>query len=393
MNVRTEPQRGFKLEPVHPKPEQAHTMPYAPAVHIVGACDLMFLSGATPSPLYHKHPHVEAEHVHPHSIEEQTARAMEAIKSILDHTGATWRDVVKVTKYLTDFREADLDALVEGGGARRVVAAEADAPRANARGVEIAPRGDVVQHRFHRHFVVAADRKVVLRLALAGTLEHQRRDAAREKRRFVGIGFLLGRVEPDRHRHHRRLFDADRLAQNPCERPALVGNFDALAGWTQMRQRRLPAFNLFFVRGLHLRLVLHEQERREMIVDAGALQTFAGGEKMLGGKRLAAELLVMRAARRPGAAPIVIRRHRAGHLLEIGQHYAVGDKARAPMRDCGLEQGIGRHALFSWAGDYAPRRYHGMKCRVHQFTSNSKLTPKAASSRTPTKASLWCCLL
>ena len=107
MNVRTEPQRGFKLEPVHPKPEEAHTMPYAPAVHIVGACDLMFLSGATSSPLYHKHPHVEAEHVHPHSIEEQTMRAMEAIKSILDHTGATWRDVVKVTKYLTDFSEAD----------------------------------------------------------------------------------------------------------------------------------------------------------------------------------------------------------------------------------------------------------------------------------------------
>ena len=82
-------------------------MPYAPAVHIVGACDLMFLSGATPSPLYHKHPHVDAEHVHPHSIEEQTKRAMEAIKSILDHTGASWRDVVKVTKYFTDFREAD----------------------------------------------------------------------------------------------------------------------------------------------------------------------------------------------------------------------------------------------------------------------------------------------
>jgi 2-iminobutanoate/2-iminopropanoate deaminase len=107
MNVSAKPERSFKLEPVHPKPEEAHTMPYAPAVHIVGACDLMFLSGATPSPLYHKHPHVEAEHVHPHSIEEQTKRAMEAIKSILDKTGASWRDVVKVTKYLTDFREAD----------------------------------------------------------------------------------------------------------------------------------------------------------------------------------------------------------------------------------------------------------------------------------------------
>src|SRR5665647_2796063 len=91
MNVNAKPQSGFTLEPVHPKPEQAHTMPYAPAVHIVGACDLIFLSGATPSPLYHKHPHVEAEHVHPHSIEEQTTQAMEAIKSILDHTGASWR--------------------------------------------------------------------------------------------------------------------------------------------------------------------------------------------------------------------------------------------------------------------------------------------------------------
>ena len=107
MNINAKPSPGFTLEPVHPKPEQARTMPYAPAVHIVGACDLMFLSGATPSPLYHQHPHVDAEHVHPHSIEEQTDRAMEAIKSILDHVGADWRDVVKVTKYLTDFREAD----------------------------------------------------------------------------------------------------------------------------------------------------------------------------------------------------------------------------------------------------------------------------------------------
>ena len=107
MTVMTKPQQSVRLEPVHPKPEEAHTMPYAPAVRIVGACDLMFLSGATPSPLYHKHPHVDAEHVHPHSIEEQTTRAMEAIKSILDEVGAGWRDVVKVTKYLTDFRDAD----------------------------------------------------------------------------------------------------------------------------------------------------------------------------------------------------------------------------------------------------------------------------------------------
>jgi enamine deaminase RidA (YjgF/YER057c/UK114 family) len=88
-------------------PEQADKMPYAPAVKIVGACDLMFISGATASPLYHHHPHRDEEHIHPHSIEEQTRNAMEAIKSILGHVGASWRDVVKITKYLTDMRECD----------------------------------------------------------------------------------------------------------------------------------------------------------------------------------------------------------------------------------------------------------------------------------------------
>src|SRR4029453_11138852 len=107
MTVMSKPQQSVRLEPGHPKPEKAHTMPYAPAVRIVGACDLMFLSGATPSPLYHKHPHVEEEHVHPHSIEEQTTRAMETIKLILNDVWAGWRDVVKITKYLTDFRDAD----------------------------------------------------------------------------------------------------------------------------------------------------------------------------------------------------------------------------------------------------------------------------------------------
>ena len=92
---------------VHPRPEEAYKMPYAPAVKIVGACNLMFISGATASALYHHHPHRDEEHIHPHSIEEQTKNAMEAIKLIFDVEGATWRDVVKVTKYLTDMRDAD----------------------------------------------------------------------------------------------------------------------------------------------------------------------------------------------------------------------------------------------------------------------------------------------
>jgi enamine deaminase RidA (YjgF/YER057c/UK114 family) len=32
---------------------------------------------------------------------------MDSIKSILDSVGASWRDIVKVTKYLTDIRDFD----------------------------------------------------------------------------------------------------------------------------------------------------------------------------------------------------------------------------------------------------------------------------------------------
>ena len=67
MNVNAKPSSTFKLEAVHPDPSQAYKMPYAPAIKIVGACDLMFLSGATASPLYHNHPHQDHEHVHPHA--------------------------------------------------------------------------------------------------------------------------------------------------------------------------------------------------------------------------------------------------------------------------------------------------------------------------------------
>jgi enamine deaminase RidA (YjgF/YER057c/UK114 family) len=107
MTVMSKPKPGFTLQPVQPKPEQAHIMPYAPAVRIVGACDLMFLSGVTPSPLYHRHPHVDSEHRHPADIGEQTRRAMAAAKEVLDSVGAGWTDVVKITKYLTDIRDAD----------------------------------------------------------------------------------------------------------------------------------------------------------------------------------------------------------------------------------------------------------------------------------------------
>ena len=105
---------AFKTSPSNPAigqiqtvPERVSDMPYAPAIRIEAPGDMLFISGATPSPLYHKHPHELHEHNHPVGIAAQTRLAMDNIKTILDHQRLTWTDVVKVTKYLTDMRDMD----------------------------------------------------------------------------------------------------------------------------------------------------------------------------------------------------------------------------------------------------------------------------------------------
>jgi enamine deaminase RidA (YjgF/YER057c/UK114 family) len=90
---------------IHTEPDRIADMPYAPAIRVTSPGDLLFISGATASPLYHRHPHVDEDHDHPNDVREQTRRAMRSIKSILDHQGLTWTDVVKVVRYFTDMRD------------------------------------------------------------------------------------------------------------------------------------------------------------------------------------------------------------------------------------------------------------------------------------------------
>src|SRR5262245_4471216 len=66
---------------------------------------------------------------------------------------------------------ARLDALLEGGGARRIVAAEAHTPHADASSIEIAALLHGFDHRRHRDLVVAADGEVVLAFVLARPVE------------------------------------------------------------------------------------------------------------------------------------------------------------------------------------------------------------------------------
>jgi enamine deaminase RidA (YjgF/YER057c/UK114 family) len=88
----------MSIQPVHPRPEEAANMPYAPAVEVTGFGGLLFIAGATASPLYHQHPHVAEEHVLPHDMREQTRLALANIKLVLD---------AKLTKYVTDMRDMD----------------------------------------------------------------------------------------------------------------------------------------------------------------------------------------------------------------------------------------------------------------------------------------------
>ena len=95
------------IEVVHPNPKKGENLPYSPGILVTGNVEMLYLAGSTASPLYHKHPHDPQEHSLPSDIEEQTRRAMNNIKRVLDAKGASFKNVVMVTKYLTDMREAD----------------------------------------------------------------------------------------------------------------------------------------------------------------------------------------------------------------------------------------------------------------------------------------------
>ena len=86
---RTSPSND-RIKEIQTEPERVKDMPYAPAIRLEGVGDVLYISGATASPLYHKHPHEEHEHRHSGDIREQTRRAMQTIGAILAHEGLGW---------------------------------------------------------------------------------------------------------------------------------------------------------------------------------------------------------------------------------------------------------------------------------------------------------------
>src|SRR5437588_10497396 len=110
-------------------------------------------------------------------------------------------------------RDAGLEALLVRRRTRRVVAAEANAPDCHFFRIEIVSLLDPIDHRARRALVVAADRDLVLGLALPRSVDRQRRHAAVEEGLLIGMQLFFCGVEPRGH-HQYGAVSCFRFSQN-----------------------------------------------------------------------------------------------------------------------------------------------------------------------------------
>ncbi|OJX65232.1 MAG: hypothetical protein BGO95_07255 [Micrococcales bacterium 73-13] len=87
------------VELLHPQPEKAHLIPYAPAVRVADA-PLHFLSGLGPLA-------TGAAGEIPDDIQLQTRMTMDRLDAELAALGLGWRNVVKIIEQVIDIREID----------------------------------------------------------------------------------------------------------------------------------------------------------------------------------------------------------------------------------------------------------------------------------------------
>ena len=94
-------------EVIRPWPTQAdHKAPYVPAIRVKGGT-VLFMSGMGALPPVHRHPHVPEEWILPDDPAEQTRRALDKIRTVVEAAGGSFRDIVKITRYLKDISEQD----------------------------------------------------------------------------------------------------------------------------------------------------------------------------------------------------------------------------------------------------------------------------------------------
>lgn len=95
------------FERLEPDPSKADHLPYAPAVVVPAGSEYFFLSGVSPLPLYHAHPHAPEECALPEDAGEQTRLMMRSLTDQLAWLGLDWSNVIHMYEFLTDMRDTD----------------------------------------------------------------------------------------------------------------------------------------------------------------------------------------------------------------------------------------------------------------------------------------------
>lgn len=96
------------IQEASPEAPEDVFMPFEPGIRVDNESDMLFLSGATAAPLYHDHPHDFDEFDLPDDINEQMRMTLDNIERVLEANDMTFRNIVKVTTFLTDIREIDM---------------------------------------------------------------------------------------------------------------------------------------------------------------------------------------------------------------------------------------------------------------------------------------------
>lgn len=100
----TQPTRSAShLRAIHTEEyDPAITSPFVPAIR-AEAGQIVFISGTSPSPTYHEHPHVpEVFDAIPLDIESQARLVFESLDKRLRAAGCERRELVSLTRFFTD---------------------------------------------------------------------------------------------------------------------------------------------------------------------------------------------------------------------------------------------------------------------------------------------------
>jgi 2-iminobutanoate/2-iminopropanoate deaminase len=82
-------------------------MPYAPAIKVRGGTTI-YLAGVTAAPVYHHHPHRPEEFASmPRDMAGQARAALTNLERGLISVGASFADVVKADRFVTDLTDQD----------------------------------------------------------------------------------------------------------------------------------------------------------------------------------------------------------------------------------------------------------------------------------------------